>query len=90
MKEQAVRIKSTHQEEFCGSGQQFGAVVGEKGAVMSIPGNEGRIALAWVNVRGGMRMFAAYLWHTEGWFPRNEAFLEAVLKRQEPKSIHGW
>ena len=31
----------------------LGAVVGEKeGAVKSIPGNEGRIAKVWVNVRG--------------------------------------
>ena len=29
------------------------AVVGEEGAVVSIPGNGGRIALVWVNVRGG-------------------------------------
>ena len=42
---------------------------------MSIPGNEGRIAQAWVNVRAGMRMFAAYFWHTEGWSPRTEAIL---------------
>ena len=26
-------------------------------------------------------MFAAYFWHTDGWSPRNEAILEAVLKR---------
>ena len=26
-------------------------------------------------------MFAACFWHTEGWSPRNEAILEAVLKR---------
>ena len=39
----------------------LGAVVGEKeGAVTSIPGNEGRIAQAWVHVRGGTRIFAAY------------------------------
>ena len=31
--------------------------------------------------RGGMRIFAAYFWHTEGWTPRNEAILEVVLKR---------
>ena len=49
----------------------LGAVVGDKeGAVMSIPGNEGRIAQVWVNVRGGMRMFAAYFWHTKGWSPK--------------------
>ena len=54
----------------------FGAVVGTKeGAVESIPGDEGR-----VNVRGGLRVFSMYFWHSEGWTPRNEALLEAVVK----------
>ena len=40
-----------------------GAAVGEKeGAVTSIPGNEGRITQAWVNVRRGMRVFSVYCW----------------------------
>ena len=35
----------------------LGAVMDkEQGAVMSIPGHERRIAQAWVNVRGGMRV----------------------------------
>ena len=35
----------------------LGAVAGtEEGAVESIPGNEGRIAQTWVNVRGGTRV----------------------------------
>ena len=38
----------------------------EEGAVMSIPGNERRIAQVWVNVRGGMQVFAVYAWHPEG------------------------
>ena len=39
----------------------LGAVVeAEEGAIESIPGNEGRIAQAWVNVRGGFRTFAVY------------------------------
>ena len=68
----------------------LGAVVGEKeGAVMSIPGNEGRIVQVWVKVRGGMRMFAAYFWHTNRWSPRNEAILEAVLKRARTTK-HPW
>ena len=58
------------------------AVVGEEeGAVISSPGNERKIALVWVNVRGGMRIFAAFFWHSVRWSPRNEAILEAVLKR---------
>ena len=60
----------------------LGAVVGaEEGAIESIQGNEGRIAQAWVNVRGGLRIFAVYFWHSEGWTSRNEALMEAVLKR---------
>ena len=54
-------------------------VVGERaGAVASIPGSESRITQAWVNVRGGMRVFSVYFWHSEGWTPRNEALLVAV------------
>ena len=68
----------------------LGAVVGEKEeAVKSIPGNEGRIVQVWVNVRGGVRMLAAYFWHTEGWSPRNEAIPEAVLKRARTTE-HPW
>ena len=47
-----------------GVDSNLGAVVGEEeGAVVSIPGNEERIALVWVNVRGGD---AAFFWHSEG------------------------
>ena len=59
----------------------LGAVVGvEEGAIGSLPGNEGRIAQAWVNVRGGLRVFSVYFWHSAGWTPRNEALLEAAFK----------
>ena len=34
-------------------------------------------------------MFAAFFWHTEGWSPRNEAILEAVLKRTRTTK-HPW
>ena len=54
-------------------GTNLGAVVGEKGGVMSIPGKEGINAQVWVNVRGGMRMFAAYFWNTEGWLKACDA-----------------
>ena len=68
----------------------LGVVVGaEEGAIKSIPGIEGRIAQAWVNVRGGLRVFSVYFWHSEGWTPRNEALLEAVLK-QARKTRHPW
>ena len=36
-----------------------------------------------------MRIFAAYIWHTESWTPRNEAILEAVLKRARATK-HPW
>ena len=53
----------------------------EEGAIESIPGNEGRISQVWVNVRGRFRIFSVYFWHSEGWSSRNEALMEAVLKR---------
>ena len=53
----------------------------EEGATESIPGNERRIAQAWVNVRGTLRIFSVYFWHSEGWTTRNEAIMEAVLKK---------
>ena len=64
-------------------------VEAEEGAIESIPGNDGRIAQAWVNVRGGLRMFSVYFWHSEGWTPRNEAIVGAVLKRVRTTK-HPW
>ena len=53
----------------------------KKGGIDSTPGNEGRIAQAWVHVRGGLRIFSVYFWHSKGWTPRNEALLEAVARQ---------
>ena len=64
-------------------------VVAEEGAIESIPGNEGRIAQAWVNVRGGLRVLSVYSRHSEGWTSRNEALLETVLKRTRTTK-HPW
>ena len=91
MKQQAVRIVSTHQEEFLWqSTANLGAVVGvEEGTIDSIPGNEGRIAQAWVNVGGGLGVFSVYFWHSEGWTPRNAAMLEAVPKKARTTG-HPW
>ena len=76
MKEQGMRIERIHQEEFS---LQSKAVVGEvEGTVASIPGSEGRITQAWVDVQGGMRVT-----------PWNEAVLEAVLKRARVTK-HSW
>ena len=66
------------------------AVVGaEEGAVVSISGDEGRIAPAQVNARGRLHVFSVYLWHSEGWTPRNEELLEAVVK-QAKTTRHSW
>ena len=47
--------KHTSGGVFLAVDSNLDAIVGEKEeAVMSIPGNEGRIAQVWVNVRGGM------------------------------------
>ena len=68
----------------------LGALVeAEEGAIESIPGNEGRTAQAWVNVRGGLRIFSVYFWHSNGWASRNEALLEAVMKRTRTTK-HPW
>ena len=83
-----VRIKNIHQEEFfVPVDSNLGAVVGEKRRSSYV--NPRRIAQVWVEVRGGMRMFAAYFWHTEGWTPRHEAILEAVLERARATK-HSW
>ena len=90
MKQQAVRIVITSGGVFVAIGSNLGAVVGaEEGAIESIPGNEGRPAQAEVNVRGGLRIFSVYFWRSEGWTPRNEALLEAVLKRART-TRHPW
>ena len=86
MKQQAVRIVSMHQEAFFVAVDSIlGAVVGvEERAIGSIPGNEGRIVQVRVNVRGGLRVFSVYFWHSGGWTPRYEALLEAVLFESRP------
>ena len=57
-KRQAMRIaKHTSGGVFVASDSNLGAVVGaEEGVIESFSGNEGRIAQAWVNVRGGLRI----------------------------------
>ena len=74
--------KHTSGAVFVAVDSNLGVVVGAgEGTIVSIPGNEGRIAQAWVNVRGALRVFSVFFCHSEGWTPRNEALLEAVLKR---------
>ena len=82
--------KHTSAGVFVAVDSNVGAVVGaEEGAIEPIPGNEGRIAQAWVNVRGGLRVFSVYFWHSEGWTLRNEALLEAVLKQVRTTKVKG-
>ena len=78
----SVDRKQTSGGVFPAFDSNLGAVVGEEErAVASIPGNEGGTTQAWLNMRGGMRIFSVYFQHSAGWTPRNEALLEAVLKR---------
>ena len=73
--------KHTSGGVFVAVDSNLGAVVdAEEGAIDSISSNEGRIAEAWVNVRGGLRVFSVCFWHSEGWTPSNEALFEAVVK----------
>ena len=50
----------------------------EERAVMSMPGNERRVAQAWVHVRGGMRVFAVQLRHSVQWL---------VMPTLDPKHV---
>ena len=75
---------------FVAVDSNLGAVIGEKeGAVMSIPGNEGRVAQVWVNVRGGCECLQI----TNG--TRRVGLQEMKLswtrcwKEPEPQSIRG-
>ena len=72
----------------CGS--NLGTVVGaEEGTIVSISGKDGRIAQAWVNARGGLLFLSVYFWHSDGWTPRSEGLLEAVVK-QTTTTRHPW
>ena len=80
----------TSEGVFVADDSNLGAVIGkEEGEVKLFQGNEGLIAQAWVNVRGGMRVLSVvvYFWHSEGWTPRNEALMEAVVKQVRTTSV---
>ena len=42
-----------------------------------------------VSIRGSLCVFSVYFWHSEGWTPRNEALLEAVVD-QANTTRHPW
>ena len=87
----SLKVESIRQENFLWQSTATWEQLWEwkNGTIESIPGNEGRIAKAWVTVRGGWRVLSVYVWHSEGWTPRNEALLEAVLK-QTRTTRHTW
>ena len=70
-------------------GKGLGAVIDKARAVKSIPGNEARIAQAWIDVRGCLRVFDVYTWYPQGWTARNEALMEAMVK-QSVATRHPW
>ena len=43
----------------------------------------------WINCQGGLFVLEASFWHTEGWTPRNEAVMEAILK-SAASSVSPW
>ena len=53
--------KHTSGDVFVAVDSNLGAVIVKEGAVECLPGNEGRIAQAWVNVRGECRSFRVFL-----------------------------
>ena len=64
---------------FCCHSPAVGAVIGEdEGVVCSIPGNQGRIVQARVNIVGGLRVSAVHFWPSDGWTSRSEALMETV------------
>ena len=68
----------------------LGAVIGkEEGAVTSIPGMKEELRRHGWMCEGGKGLFSVYLWHSEGWTPRNEALMEAVVK-QVRTTRHPW
>ena len=82
--------KHTSGRVYVAIDSNLGAVeAAEEGVIESIPGNDGRIAQALVNVRGRLCVFSVYFWHSEGWTPRNEALPETVLK-QARTTRHPW
>ena len=58
------------------------------GKVEGLDDTEGRIAEMWVYSQGIIHIFAVYVWHSEGWSPRNEALMSAVLRRAADTRSH--
>ena len=56
---------------------------------LSLRMGEGSPAQAWLNVKGGLRVIALHIFHPEGWTPKNDAIMEAVVKQARTTS-HPW
>ena len=87
MKEQAVRIVSKHQEEFLWQSTATWEQLEQKKGRLS-RSQEMKEELPKHGWTSEKDYVSAYLWHSEGWSPRNEA-LEAVLKRART-TRHPW
>ena len=61
----------------------------EEGAVRSLLGKRSINRPSMGKMSEGLRVFALYSWHSEGWTPRNEALMEAVVK-QARTTRHPW
>ena len=60
----------------------------EKGAVGTIPDNDGRVVQAWINVKEGLQVFAVYFGRSEGRSQRNEAMIVRTPRRRSHVQIN--
>ena len=82
--------KHTLEGSLCSNRQQSWSSSGkEEGAVLPFPGSEGRIAQAWVNVPGSMRVFAVYSLALGMLDTEKEALMMEALKKQR-RTRHPW
>ena len=75
---------------FVAVDSNLGAVVGaEEGTIVSISGNEGRFAQAWVNVRGGLRVFLCTSGTQKDGLREMKPCWKQFLSKQEQPDIRG-
>ena len=89
-KDHRRQCKHTSGGVFVAIGSCLGAVVDkEEGVATSVPGDEGRIVQAWVNVRRVCGVFFCHVFMVRGRMDENEALMEAVVK-QARTTRHPW
>ena len=67
---------------FVAVDSNLGAPIGkEEGTFTTFPSNEARIDKAWGECQRRYAGLCRLLMHSEGWTPRNEALMEAVVKQ---------